>query len=94
MIMSFGDKNTEELFTQGGSRKWHPHLCRIAQQKLCLLDSASQLGDLAVMKSLRLEKLRGSLQSHWSIRVNDQWRIIFTWTPEGPRGVELVDYHA
>ncbi|HEV8012660.1 MAG TPA: type II toxin-antitoxin system RelE/ParE family toxin [Pontimonas sp.] len=94
MILSFGDKHTEEVFTQGGSRKWHPHVCRIAQQKLVLLDSVSTLGDLAALKSLRLEKLQGNLHSRWSIRVNAQWRIIFGWTSEGPEGVGLVDYHA
>jgi proteic killer suppression protein len=94
MILPFGDKNTEDVFIQGGSSKWHPHLCQSAEQTLVLLDSASQLSDLAAMKSLRLEKLRGSRQPHWSIGVNDQWRIIFTWTREGPRGVRLVDYHA
>jgi proteic killer suppression protein len=94
MILSFGDNNTEELFIQEGSRQWHPLLCRSAQQKLVVLDSVSALGDLAVMKSLRLEKLQGNLQSRWSIRVNDQWRIIFVWTIEGPRGVGLVDYHS
>jgi proteic killer suppression protein len=93
MIRSFGDKNTEALFTQGGSRKWHPCICRAALQKLVLVDSASTLGDLAAIPSLRLEKLRGTEPALWSIRVNSQWRIIFVWTPEGPEGVELVDYH-
>jgi proteic killer suppression protein len=59
-----------------------------------LLDSASTLGDLAAIGSLGLQKLKGNRNGFWSIRVNKQWRIIFEWSTEGAKGVELGDYHA
>jgi len=66
----------------------------MALRKLVLLDSAESLRDLAAVRSLRLEKLHGTLRGLWSIRVNKQWRITFEWSSKGARGVELGDYHA
>jgi len=93
MISSFCSRETEALYVAGSSTHWHPDLCRVAVRKLALLDSAGALSDLAHTPSLRLEKLRGDRRGRWSIRVNQQWRIVFAWGREGPEEVELVDYH-
>ena len=66
---------------------------RKALMKLLLLDAAHELEELRVPPGNRLEALRGDRQCQHSIRINDQWRICFLWTPAGPRDVEIVDYH-
>jgi toxin HigB-1 len=66
----------------------------VATRKLSILDSAESLGDVASIQSLRLEKLAGDRATMWSIRVNKQWRIVFSWGDDGPGGVEFGDYHA
>jgi toxin HigB-1 len=58
-----------------------------------MLDAADNLDDLRVPPGNRLEALRGNRAGQHSIRVNQQWRICFTWTPAGPENVEIVDYH-
>ena len=62
-------------------------------RKLIQLNQARALGDLAVPPGNRLEALRGDLSGLHSIRINDQWRITFRWTREGPDQVAIVDYH-
>ena len=66
----------------------------IARRKLDQLDSAEQLADLRVPPGNRLEGLRGDRAGQYSIRVNDQYRLSFRWSAEGPENVEIVDYHA
>lgn len=61
--------------------------------KLLLLDAAQELDELRVPPGNRLEALRGDRAGQHSIRINDQWRICFVWTPSGPSAVEIVDYH-
>lgn len=61
--------------------------------KLLLLDAAHALDELRVPPGNRLEALRGDRAGQHSIRINDQWRICFVWTPAGPSDVEIVDYH-
>jgi proteic killer suppression protein len=58
-----------------------------------MLDSAVKLGDLAASPGNRLEKLSGDRAGQYSLRINDQWRICFTWKADGPHDVEIVDYH-
>ncbi len=70
-----------------------PVIQRKALMKLLLLDAAHELEELRVPPGNRLEALRGDRQGQHSIRINDQWRICFLWTPAGPRDVEIVDYH-
>ena len=65
----------------------------MAQRKLVMLDSAVKLGDLAASPGNRLEKLSGDRAGQYSIRINDQLRICFTWKDDGPHEVEIVDYH-
>ena len=92
MIRSFKDKRTETLFG-GGAVKEFAGLRKAAERKLTMLDGASDLRDLLAPPANRLEKLKGDRAGQYSIRINDQWRICFVWTQDGPRDVEIVDYH-
>jgi proteic killer suppression protein len=92
VIQSFSDDTTEHLFHEGASWRF-ANLARPALRKLIQLNQAVVLADLAVPPGNRLEALRGNWAGHHSIRVNDQWRIVFRWTPAGPDKVALVDYH-
>ena len=92
MIQSFSDKDTEELFHLERNRRFAA-IARVALRRLIQLNQARQLGDLAVPPGNRLEKLRGELADYYSIRINDQWRIVFQWTALGPAQVAIVDYH-
>lgn len=65
----------------------------IAMRKLAMLDSAGSLNDLKIPPSNRLERLKGDLEGHWSIRINDQWRVCFTWNGQHAEHVRIVDYH-
>jgi proteic killer suppression protein len=65
----------------------------VALRKLVQLDLAVRLDDLKAPPGNRLEALSGDRKGQWSIRVNDQYRICFRWSPEGPENVEIVDYH-
>jgi toxin HigB-1 len=58
-----------------------------------MLDAAERIDDLRVPPGNRLEKLHGDRAGQWSVRINDQWRICFDWTPAGPENIEIVDYH-
>ena len=92
MIQSFANRDTAELFRTGSSRRF-AGISRVAMRKLIQLNQARTLGDLAVPPGNRLEALRGDLSGLHSIRINDQWRITFRWTSEGPDQVAIVDYH-
>ena len=97
MILSFANKATEDIFegvNSSEARKLLPReLLRIAFRKLDQLNAADRLDDLKVPPGNRLELLKGDRRGQHSIRINDQYRICFTWTPEGPVSVEIVDYH-
>ena len=92
MILSFADKDTEDLFVSEWSRRFSS-ISRVALRKLIQLHSADYLRDLAVPPGNRLEALKGDRAGFHSIRVNNQWRIVFRWTPFGPEEVSIVDYH-
>jgi proteic killer suppression protein len=92
MIISFGDKDTEELFQTEGNRRFAT-IARVAARKLTAVNAAEQLLDLAVPPGNRLEALKGKGEGWHSIRINDQWRIVFRWTDRGPESVAIVDYH-
>jgi proteic killer suppression protein len=93
MINSFADKGTQDIYHRINSkvsRKTLPiHLHKIAYRKLDMLDSAYMLEDLALPPSNHLEALKGK----YSIRINKQWRIIFSWTSLGIEDVKIEDYH-
>ena len=92
MIKSFRDRACQRLW-MGELVKRFSGLEKQALQKLDMLHTARQLNDLRAPPANRLEALTGSRQGQHSIRINDQWRICFTWTEEGPSDVEIVDYH-
>lgn len=92
MIRSFKDRRTRRLF-EGRRVSAFQGFSDQAVRRLTLLDSAETLGDLAALRSKRLETLRGNRAGQHSIRINAQWRICFRWTDDGPYEVEIVDYH-
>lgn len=92
MLQSFRCADTKELFETGKSRRF-ASIRTVAERKLQMLDSAATLDFLRSPPGNRLEALAGNRKGQHSIRVNAQWRICFVWTSEGPRDVEIVDYH-
>lgn len=96
MIQSFGDPATEALFHGVSDRRTRSlpnDMVKVALRKLDMLNAAAELRDLLVPPGNRLEALRGELRGLHSIRVNDQWRLVFRWTGAGPADVRLLDYH-
>jgi proteic killer suppression protein len=92
VIRSFADKKTEALF-QDERVKEFQSIARAAKRKLEMLDAASRLDDLKVPPGNRLEALSGDLSGFHSIRINDQWRLVFVWRDDGAHEVAIVDYH-
>jgi proteic killer suppression protein len=92
MIQSFRDPATERLW-MGAVVKRFSGIERQALRKLDMLHNARDLRDLRASPGNRLEALAGNRRGQHSIRINDQWRICFAWTKEGPTNVEIVDYH-
>lgn len=93
MILSFADKDTEKMFEGIAVRRIDFNLQKLALRKLRYIDAAIQLEDLRIPPANRLEKLRGELEGLFSIRVNDQFRIIFRWQNGNAYDVEFLDYH-
>ena len=94
--MEFKDRDLEAFWENPDAntpRRIPSQLRRIVYRKLQMIDAASDLRDLRIPPSNHLEKLQHDRAGQHSIRVNDQWRLCFTWTPEGAKGVELCDYH-
>jgi len=94
-IQSFGDKDTEILFLTAVPPRnsgWRA-VAMIALRKLDMVSYAKDLNDLRAPPNNHLEKLKGDLLGFHSIRVNDQWRIVFMWTGNGPYKVRILDYH-
>jgi len=92
MIQSFKCPDTERLFTTGKSARFSS-IMKTATRKLAQLDAAATLEFLASPPGNRFEALKGSRLGQYSIRVNDQWRLCFLWTEQGPADVEIIDYH-
>ena len=92
MIRSFNSKETESLFCLERSKRW-ANIERAALRRLVQLDLAANINDLRVPPGNQLEALAGDRKGQWSIRINDQFRICFRWTVDGPEDVEIVDYH-
>jgi proteic killer suppression protein len=95
-IQSFQDPQLEVFFTTGKAPKkagWIS-LRKIVLRKLDILDYAHELDDLKSPPGNRLEALKGKLKGFYSIRINDQWRIVFQWTTQGPAEVKIMDYHS
>lgn len=92
MIRSFGDAETRKLFETGRVRRFSA-FADIAMRKLAQLDAAHTLEFLRSPPGNRLEALKGDRKGQYSIRINDQFRVCFRWTQDGPERVEIVDYH-
>lgn len=93
MIKTFGDAETERLWREERSRRIPADLRKTALRKLQVLNAAAALGDLAVPPGNRLERLKGDREGQYSIRINDRYRICFTWRDGSAYGVEITDYH-
>jgi proteic killer suppression protein len=93
VIISFRDSETQKVWERITSKKFSSDIQKLAQRRLLILDAAEILQDLRIPPGNRLEALQGKRKGLHSIRVNDQWRICFMWTKNGPENVEIVDYH-
>ena len=96
MIESFGDAATEDLFHKRQTqrvRRFPPGIVRVALRKMDVINTAHRLQDLRMPPGNRLEALKGGLRGFHSIRVNDQWRIIFRWSGNSAYQASLTDYH-
>ena len=93
MIRSFKTRDTKRLFGRERVKRFHPSIQRVALRKLRMLHRAKRLQDLTVPPSNRLEALKGDREGQFSIRMNDQFRICFSWKSGDAFEVEIVDYH-
>lgn len=93
MIVSFGSKDTEKIWQGQRVSKIPLAVQEVGRRKLRMLNNAVDLADLRIPPANRLEKLSGDLKSFYSIRINDQWRVIFKWNAGNASEVEILDYH-
>jgi len=93
MIKSFKTVETEKVYSREGSSKLPHDIQQIALRKLRMINNAKNLNDLKVPPANRLEKLKGDREGQYSIRINNQWRICFTWQSGDAYNVEITDYH-
>jgi len=93
MLKSFRSKETEKIWNGVRCSKIPPEVQKVGRRKLRMLNNSIDLNDLRIPPSNRLEKLGGNLKGFYSIRINDQWRIVFNWQAGHAFEVEIVDYH-
>jgi len=93
MIVSFGSKETEKIWEGKRVKKIRREIQQIGRRKLRMLNNSQDLFDLRIPPSNRLEKLKGKTRNFFSIRINDQWRIVFKWESSNAHNVEIIDYH-
>lgn len=93
MIVSFGSKDTERIWKGQRVKKMPIKIQNIGRRKLRMLNNSQDIADLRIPPSNRLEKLTGKLKRFRSIRINDQWRVIFVWEKGNASEVEIIDYH-
>ena len=93
MIKSFGDRETEKIWNGQYSKKLPTNIQMVARRKLRIINNSQDLNDLRIPPGNRLEKLIGDLDGYWSIRINNQWRIVFEWIGSDAYKVKIVDYH-
>lgn len=93
MIISFGSKETEQIWNGIRVKKMPNETQNVGRRKMRMLNNSQNIADLRIPPSNRLEKLTGNLKEFYSIRVNKQWRIIFIWNNGNASEVKIVDYH-
>lgn len=93
MIRSFGDKETEKVFSLQRSRKLPPDIQQVALRKLRMLNNARIIDDLRMPPANQLKKLKRERAGQYGIRINDQWRVCFKWIDGDAFEVEITDYH-
>lgn len=93
MIVSFGSKDTEKIWTGKQVKRISAEIQQIGRRKLRMLNNSQSVIDLRIPPSNRLEKLSGNLSDFYSIRINERWRIIFKWENNYALEVEIIDYH-
>lgn len=92
MDLEFGDADTEQVFVEGTNKKFNS-IAKVALRKLRMMEAAATVNDLRVPPGNRLEKLVGNLDGYHSIRINDQWRIVFKVAPGKLTDIRIEDYH-
>ena len=93
MIRYFADNDTEIIYRGIQSPKFPPSIQNTARRKLRMIAAAAGIDDLRIPPGNRLEKLSGNLAGYYSIRINDQWRVVFKYTEGGAEDVGIKDYH-
>ena len=93
MIISFGNSDTQRIWNGERIKNLPREIQETGRRKLRMLNNSTNLLDLRIPPSNRLEKLSGRLKDYYSIRINDQWRIIFKWNSGNASEVEIIDYH-
>ena len=93
MIKAFKDSETEKIYSRERSRELPSDIQQVALRKLRMINNAKNINDLRIPPANRLEKLSGNRAGQYSIRINDQWRVCFTWKDGDAVGVEITDYH-
>lgn len=93
MIISFGNSDTQKVWNGERVKKLPIEIQNIGRRKLRMLNNSVDIADLRIPPANRLEKLTGNLREFYSIRINEQWRIIFKWKAGNAFEVEIIDYH-
>jgi toxin HigB-1 len=93
MITSFGSKETKKIWDGDRVKNLPPDIQQIGRRKLRMINNSQNLIDLKVPPSNKLEKLSGKMNDFYSIRINNQWRIVFKWDDGNANEVAIIDYH-
>lgn len=93
MLLSFRHKDTKKIWEGERVKRFSTEIQESARRKLRMLNNSQDLTDLLIPPSNRLERLKGNLKEFYSIRINNQWRIIFKWNNGNAEEVEIIDYH-
>ncbi len=93
MIVNFGNTETEKIWSGIVSKNLPREIQEVARRKLRMINNSINITDLRIPPANRLEKLKGNLKEFYSIRINNQWRIIFKWENGNAFDVEIMDYH-
>lgn len=93
MIKEFREKESEKIWGGIVSKRIPIEIQNVARRKLRMINNSNDINDLRIPSANRLEKLKGNLSNYYSIRINNQWRIIFIWENNDAYDVKIVDYH-